>query len=174
MKKISLLLSFLFALTVFTSCDKDDDKSGSNGGGSSKLPEYAELNGVKYFKFPPMDLYGLNNEICMMEIDEKYPEYVYDSYMGSAAVYEAICKENRNLFYFTNDGYEMSKIRVEISTSVLAAADLAQILYNAGILSDGKSSDGGLKYKVPGDKMVLIITQSGSTLNLDFYGKNYY
>ena len=95
---------------MFTSCDKDDDKSGSNGGGSSKLPEYAELNGVKYFKFPPMDLYGLNNEICMMEIDEKYPEYVYDSYMGSAAVYEAICKENRNLFYFTNDGYEMSKI----------------------------------------------------------------
>ena len=33
MKKISLLLSFLFALTVFTSCDKDDDKDENGGGG---------------------------------------------------------------------------------------------------------------------------------------------
>ncbi|MBQ1836068.1 MAG: hypothetical protein II129_03405 [Paludibacteraceae bacterium] len=33
MKKISLLLSFLFALTVFTSCDKDDDKNENGSGG---------------------------------------------------------------------------------------------------------------------------------------------
>ncbi len=174
MKKISLLLSFVFALTVFTSCDKDDDKSGSNGGGSSKLPEYAELNGVKYFKFPPMDIYGYDNERFHMKLNDDYPEYEFEDFVGGAYIYSAICKENRNLFYFTNDGFAMNKVRIEISTSVLAAADLAQILYNAGILSDGKTSDGGLKYTVPENKLVLIITQSGSNLNLDFCDKEYY
>jgi len=171
MKKIVSILCVL--ALVFASCEKKED--GGKDSKSSKLPEYAELDGVKYFKFPPMDLYGLDNERCAMKIEEDYSEYEFDTYVGDAAVYNAICRENRNLFYFTNEGWEMSKVRIEMSTSVLPAKDLAQILNNAGITSDGRTSDGnGLKYKVPGDKLVLIVTQSGSTLNLDFCDKKYY
>ena len=51
MKKIVSILCVL--ALVFASCEKKED--GGKDSKSSKLPEYAELDGVKYFKFPPME-----------------------------------------------------------------------------------------------------------------------
>lgn len=174
MKKNGLLLFFMIALTMFISCDKDDDKN-ENGSGSSTLPVYAELNGIKYFRFPPTDIYGYDTERIIIKLNDDYPEYEFDDVTDEGYIYSAICKEKRNLFYFTNDNYEMYKVRIEISASVIPAADLAKILNNVGILSDGRTSDGqGLKYTVPGNKLVLIVTESSSTWNLDFCDKKYY
>lgn len=169
MKKLVSIMCVL--ALVFASCEKNEEE-GSNG--NSSLPKYAELNGVKYFRYPPMDLYGLDFERCEMKIHDDYPEYIVDSYGDEGGICKPICKEISNTFFYSGEEWKMNKVRIEISTSVLPAKDLAQIFYNDGIRSDGKTANGGLKYTVPGDKLVLIVTQSGSVLNLDFCDKNNY
>ena len=169
MKKLVSILCVL--ALVFASCEKED---GGNEN-SSILPKYAELDGVRYFRYPPMDLYGLDIERCEMKISEDYPEYAFNSISDEGGTYKPICKEISNSFFYSGEEWKMNKVRIEISASVLPAKDLAQILYNDGIRSDGRTADGnGLKYTVPGDKLILIVTQSGSVLNLDFCDKNNY